>query len=192
MNQSSHDTIWALFIEGERSAYTSLFKFYYPKLYGYGLKISANTTLTEDCLQDFFVHLYENKNSMGKIKSVDAYLFVSFRRALLKVMNKEKTFTDFENHQPSAYQFAFSAEELAIQKEYTSLTKTVVASILNELSNREREVVYLKYYSNLKTKDIADVMDISYQSVLNTLQKAFAKLRKRSEDEVIKSVLKKV
>ena len=43
----------------------------------------------------------------------------------------------------------------------------------------------------MTTKDIAEVMDMNYQSVLNVLQKALSKLRLASENQQIKSILKK-
>ena len=43
----------------------------------------------------------------------------------------------------------------------------------------------------MNSSDIAEVMDMNYQSVLNTLQKALTKLRLSSENQQIKSILKK-
>ena len=86
--------------------------------------------------------------------------------------------------------FEFSPEEIAIEQEFTLLRTAGISEILNKLSIREREAIYLKYYSELKVSEIAEVMGISYQSVLNTLQKAFTKLRKDLESEVIMNVLR--
>ena len=86
--------------------------------------------------------------------------------------------------------FEFSSEELKIKQEFTAIRLALLTKLLNALSLREKEVVYLKYYSGLKTTEIAEVMEISYQSVLNTLQKAFVKLRKNIENLTISEVLK--
>tara|TARA_R110002051_G_scaffold227671_2_gene289947 strand:- start:10933 stop:11508 length:576 start_codon:yes stop_codon:yes gene_type:complete len=190
MNISPEKSTWFLFVQGDLNVFSSLFKGYYPILHNYGLKISENVSLTEDCLQDFFLYLYENRENLGEVNNVKSYLFVSFRRAIFKKLKKERIFTDFEEDFEFSKNFEFSPEEIAIQKEFTSLQKSTIAFILNDLSVREKEVVYLKYYSNLKTNEISDVMGISYQSVLNTLQKAFVKLRSTAEKELILAVLK--
>lgn len=190
MNISPEKSTWFLFIQGDINVFSSIFKGYYPKLRNYGIKITGNTALTEDCLQDFFLYLYENRENLGEVNNVKAYLFISFRRAIFKKLKKEKSYIDFDENFESFINFEFSPEELAIQKEFTSIKKTTLSSILNNLSPREKEVVYLKYYSNLATKEIAEVMNITYQSVLNTLQKAFVKLRVNTEKEVIQSILK--
>lgn len=190
MDTTTQKTVWHLFIEGDLNAFSTLFKEYYATLHNYGIKISGNSSLTEDCLQDFFVYLYENKGSIGKVNSINAYLFVSFRRAILKTIGKERMFTDYDSESGTVGKFEFSIEELIVEQEFIGLKKSVVILLLNELSPREREVIYLKYYSNIRTKDIADIMNITSQSVLNTLQKAFHKLRKVSENHKIKQVLK--
>ncbi len=190
MDITPEKSIWYFFVKGDVNAFSTLFKGYYPMLYNYGLKISNNVSLTEDCLQDFFIYLYENKQNLGGVNNVGSYLFVSFRRAILKRLKKERLFTDYDELTADVSKFEFSVEEIAIQQELTSMKRTALASLLNSLSLREKEAVYLKYYSNLKTVQITTVMGISYQSVLNTLQKAFVKLRKSSESEAVMEMLK--
>ncbi|MEO9893334.1 sigma-70 family RNA polymerase sigma factor [Aurantibacter sp.] len=186
MESSTDKSIWLLFIAGDINAFATLFKLYYSPLHNYGLKISNNTVLTEDCLQSFFVYLYENRLKLGNVNHVKSYLFVSFRRALLKILKREKKFTSYEQIFENSKSFEFSIEELLIQQEFTKIKTTTLTKLLNSLTVREREAVYLKYYSNLKINEIAEVMSISYQSVLNTLQKAFTKLRNLVESHEIK------
>ncbi len=109
---------------------------------------------------------------------------------MFKAIKKERVFTDFDEYVDSLSRFEFSVEEIAIEQEFMAIQTKMVAKILNNLSKREREVIYLKYYSGLRTKEISEVMDISYQSVLNTLQKAFVKLRKTVESEAIRNILR--
>ncbi|VAW13473.1 hypothetical protein MNBD_BACTEROID03-1679 [hydrothermal vent metagenome] len=190
MDLTPEKSIWYFFVRGDVNAFSTLFKGYYSVLYDYGLKISGNPSLTEDCLQDFFVYLYDRREGIGEVNNIRSYLFVSFRRSLFKKLKKERKFTDYDELFESISKFEFSAEEIAIKQELTSMKTNALANLLNKLSVREREAVYLKYYSDLKTDQIARVMGISYQSVLNTLQKAFLKLRKVSESEAILQVLR--
>lgn len=191
MFKNSEETLWCLFLEGDTNAFSSLFKMYYSPLYSYGLKISRNTAITEDCLQNFFIYLFENRKGIGNVSNIKAYLFVSYRRALLSYLKKERNFIDFDEKSTPNLNFEFSPEELTIKQEFTSAQRNTIVTILNNLSPREREVIYLKYYSVITTPEISKIMNISYQSVLNTLQKAFSKLRKTIENEMLSEVLKK-
>jgi RNA polymerase sigma factor (sigma-70 family) len=191
MSLNNEEIIWSLFLQGDTNAFSLLFKKYYSPLYNYGLKLCSNSCITEDCLQGFFVYLHENRKTIGDVKNVKAYLFISFRRALFTVLKKERNFTDFNYEKHNSNSFAFSPEELKINQEITFAQTSSITLILNTLSPREREVIYLKYYGELSMSDISTTMDISYQSVLNTLQKAFSKIRKTIENNMLSAILKK-
>ena len=190
MNDSSEKSIWHLFVEGDVNAFSTLFKTYYSQLHNYGLKISGNATITEDCLQTFFVYLYDNRKNIGDIIHIRSYLFVSFRRALLKYLKKERKFTSYDDVFENSGVFEFSTEELIIEQELFEIKVQTLKQLLNSLSTRERESIYLKYYTGLSTKEISEVMNISYQSVLNTLQKAFTKLKVNSKSSEIKQAFR--
>ena len=63
-------------------------------------------------------------------------------------------------------------------KDYGKELKTSIQSSLAELSPRQREILYLKYYNNLDYIQISEVLEINYQSVINHVYKAIKKLRK--------------
>jgi RNA polymerase sigma factor (sigma-70 family) len=191
MSNNKEEVLWHLFLEGNTNAFSAIFKSYYSPLHNYGLKICRNSQITEDCLQSFFIYLYEHRQSIKEVKSVKSYIFISFRRALLVHLKKERNYTDIEHTKFNIMNFEFSPEELKINQEFTSAKKETITKILNTLPPREREVIYLKYYSQLSTSDISTTMNISYQSVLNTLQKAFSKLRKNIENSMLSDILKK-
>jgi RNA polymerase sigma factor (sigma-70 family) len=57
---------------------------------------------------------------------------------------------------------------------------------LNSLGERQKEIVYLRYYSGLNSKEIAEMLGVSNQTVRNTLCTALVKIRKDFEDEIPK------
>ena len=62
------------------------------------------------------------------------------------------------------------------EEEYLSL-QSKIAELLNQLPKRQKEVIYLHYFEDLDYSQIAEIMAINYQSVLNLTQKALQKLR---------------
>ena len=90
MDNSSDITLWHLFIQGDKNAFSILFKNYYPRLLNYGIKISKNADLSEECVQDFFFNLYRTRKKLSPAICIQSYLFVSFRRAILKKNKKGK------------------------------------------------------------------------------------------------------
>ena len=63
------------------------------------------------------------------------------------------------------------------KQETERFNKTNLPKILNGLPKRQKEAIYLKYYSGLKAKEIAKIMNINYQSVINLLFKAIKSLK---------------
>ena len=184
-------SVWEFFIRGDKEAFATLFKTYYTVFHAYGLKISGNKELTEDCLQEFFVYLFQNRKNLNKVTSINSYLFISFRRAVFKAIEKQRKRGYNTIEVDVIVGFKLSPEELLIKKTSTTERNSLLVKIINSLSEREREVIYLKYYNELKTPEIAEVMNISYQSVQNTLQKAFAKFRKKKLQNAISEILNK-
>lgn len=182
--------IWLAFKAGDRKALGQIFECYYPLLHHYGRKMCQNSTLTEDVLQDFFLYLYEHRQSLKDLDSLKAYLFASFRRRLLrhlKRIEKERHTPLHEVTHASCF-VAFSKEELLIEAETSAIRHNLLIDSLNQLPQRQREVLYLRYYNQMSLEEISTVMEISKQGAANTLYKAFKFLRKNANIVKIKDL----
>jgi RNA polymerase sigma factor (sigma-70 family) len=71
----------------------------------------------------------------------------------------------------------FTAEEVITNQETAIFKNENLSLLLNKLPNRQKEAIYLKYYSGLKATEISEIMGINYQSVVNTLHKAIKSLK---------------
>ena len=174
----SEREIWQALKKGDRQALEFIFKTYYQPLHHYGLKICPNDTLIKDLLQDFFLYLYDHRKNLSDLDNIRPYLFASFRRRLLRHL---KTDSSKQNSLKAAFSdknyIQFSEEELLIANEEAAIHKSTLIQMLAKLPARQREVIYLRYYNDMNLKEIAGVMSISYQAVVNTTYKAFKTLR---------------
>lgn len=71
----------------------------------------------------------------------------------------------------------FSPEEIVVRNEETLKLQNKISELLNGLPKRQKEVIYLHYFEDMDYTQIAAIMGINYQSVLNLTQKAMHKLR---------------
>ena len=177
MNKLTDKFIWKSLKEGDLNAFSVLFESYYPQLHSYGLKISSDIALTEDTLQDFFLYVYEHRENLSDLETIAPYLFTSYKRFLIKVMQKnaKRQQTDFSNEVIVDVQF--TPEEVITNQETEKFKKGNLTKLLNKLPSRQKEAIYLKYYSGLKATEISEIMGINYQSVVNTLHKAIKSLK---------------
>lgn len=177
MEKLTDKFIWKSLKEGDLKAFSVLFETYYPLLHNYGLKISKNTTVTEDSLQDFFLYIYEKRENLSDLDTIAPYLFTAYKRFLINVIKKNNKvkYTDFSNE--IIADINFTTEELITNKETENFRNKNISTLLNKLPKRQKEAIYLKYYSGLKATEISEVMNINYQSVVNTLHKAIKNLK---------------
>lgn len=169
--------VWKSLKEGDINAFSILFEHFYPKLHNYGLKISKNITITEDTLQDFFLYIYEHRENLSDLDNIAPYLFISYKRSLFNALKKSgkhsKTNFAFEK----IIDVEFTAEEVITNQENAHFRNRNLSKLINKLPKRQKEAIYLKYYSGLKSKEIAEIMNINYQSIINLLHKALKNLK---------------
>lgn len=151
-------------------AYNEILNLHYASFYEYGLRMfgSSSTELVEDTIQDFFVEIWTSRERLGEAKSIKAYLLSSFKRRLIKEKEKAKKFvanSDLsENYE---FEVQFSVERKIIESETTSVNSKKLKILLNQLSGRQKEAIFLRFYQKMDYSDIAEVMKINNHSVVN-------------------------
>lgn len=181
-SSGSHDPAdhyWKGMLAGSRDSFRDLIKHFYNDLFRYGLKISSNKEITRDEIQELFLHLWLNRERLGKVRSIKAYLLVSFRRRLLHTLQRESKTGEFTGEGDNWCEFSDSHEELTIDKESHREKRIFLRTELSKLPARNREIIFLFYYQGLNANEIALVMDLKIQSVYNLLHETLKKLRNR-------------
>ena len=181
--------LWKSFKKGDKLALDVIFKRHYSALHRYGVKLTNNVTLTEDCLQDFFLYIYEHRQNLKDLDAIKPYLFKAFRNRLLKYLKANTDLVSINTIEKDGLPMSFSIEELMIQRESKQLRRKQIVALLNRLTDKQKELIYLKYYNNLSISDISEIVGISYQGVLNGLSKCMKKLKKLYADTYILSLI---
>lgn len=175
MNQD----FWDLIKMGNETAYAELYDNYADQLYSYGMKIIPNEALVSEAIQCLFVNIYERRYFLNRPVSIKAYLFSSLKRMLIradKQNNHSIPFSDIENLHLE-FKLEIDVETALIRKQYEERFVYYIQSLLNSLSPRQRECIYLKYYKNHSNDEIANILEISNQAVRNLVYKALCKMR---------------
>ncbi|MGB8190359.1 MAG: sigma-70 family RNA polymerase sigma factor [Chitinophagaceae bacterium] len=177
MHSKEYDiTLWESFLSGDAEAFGRLFKNNYPHLFQYGSKICGNQPLLEDTIQELFLEIWKNRNAVPTL-SVKAYLLKALKYKLLKEMarNNLTSYRD-EIGEDSAFDLSYEAL-LVARQENEEKTQKVIRS-LEQLSHRQKEIIYLKFYQNLSYEEVSAVMNINYQAARNLLYQAIKALKK--------------
>lgn len=159
--------------QGDVSALEELYQQYHPELYLYALKLTNSQDLAKDAIQDTFVAIWKYRSNLAKANSMRFYLLQALRNQCLKILKKRRRFLSLGQQSP---EMVIHPEELKL-KDTSQETKQKITQALYSLSNRQREIIYLKYYENLDYQEIAKLLSINYQSVVNHVHRAIVRLR---------------
>jgi len=163
-----------------------LMRKYYSDLYNYAARFTQDEALIKDCIQEVFISLWQRRQTIGVILSPKFYFLRAIKNKVLKSLDKAQR--QFGLHLlPEDYDFTheFSVERMIIAKQVTEENAARLNGLLAQLSKREKEVIYLKYYQYLDNGQVAELMNISRQSVYNLLHEAIRKLKELWHKEFV-------
>lgn len=176
-SHSEEKALWQSLRKGNDLAFSNLYQHFSNLLFNYGMHFCYNRELVKDCIQELFVTIWNKRESLSDIESVRYYLFKSFRNLMIQHINKDrKLYADMnENHE--SLDFDLSIEDEWVSKDYVKENTARIATALAKISNRQREIVVLKYFNDLSYSEIASLMSITPASAHNLLSKALQCLR---------------
>jgi len=175
LNTEKDTILWNQFRNGDEASFVTLFRNYYSNLYLYGCKISKDTSLVEDCIQELFIEMWRT-NGKAEIISIRAYLFKSFKfklvRAISKIGKMGKLIADQE-----VETFQLSHEIFLMNEQENKILVEKVQTALEQLSPRQKEIVYLKFYMDLSYEEVSEIMNINYQASRNLVYQSVKVLK---------------
>jgi RNA polymerase sigma factor (sigma-70 family) len=171
--------------QGDEAALASLMRMFYDNLFHYSSRFTKDKELIKDCIQEVFISLWQRRESIGGIMSPKYYLLRAIKNKTLKALHKnlsEITSSSFEEYE---FLYEFSIEKTIIERQISEEKARKLRTTLSLLSKRQQEIIYLKYYQYLDQGQIAELMNISRQSVYNLLHEAIQKLRSLWHEEFV-------
>jgi len=169
--------LWKQLKEGNKSALERIYSTYISSLLKYGRKFSRNDQVIEDCVQDLFIELWKNRAGLGMTDSIQRYLLVALRRKVIREMDKSKKRVSDTEPTELDFEVEIAVDQKLIALELSAERAAQVKAAMENLSKRQKEVIYLKYVSGLDYEDIGETMGLNYQSVRNLVSNALKKLK---------------
>lgn len=170
--------IWDAFRYGDENSFKVIFDQFYDHLYNYGHKFTTDDFIVEEALQDLFIKLWKNKNTIGETGSVKNYLYKAFRRVLLRKLDyapRLQLFAPADDNAPFRLELGHD-DGLASHERLDEIRKSL-AHALEKLSPRQREIIHLRYYEELEYEEIAAIMQLSVSSTYKLLYRAVDSLK---------------
>jgi RNA polymerase sigma factor (sigma-70 family) len=176
--------LWSRLKVGDEKAFSVLFEKYYGSLIRYGNSFSKHTEKVQDCVQDVFTDVWLYKHSLNDNANVKAYLLSSVRKRIARLQKRDYVFSKITSADTIEFLFDFSIEHQLIINESTADKVNQLNKLINLLPSRQKEALYLRYHQGLSVEQIAEMIDVNYQSANNLLHRALLNLRKEWNNNI--------
>ncbi|MEO6733466.1 MAG: RNA polymerase sigma-70 factor [Ferruginibacter sp.] len=163
---------------GDQSAFSTLYKFYYPFVSKFVLGYVMSPEIADDITQEIFIKIWENRNTLNEIRCFRAYLFVMVRNYTLNMLKatarKEAGMAEIIRH----YQeLRIDNSEEILSLEYQQFLDKTLAS----LPSRSREVFNLCRSQAKNYNEAGLELGISRNAVKNHMVYSMKVLKKSAE-----------
>ena len=177
-----HDdhTLVQLLQKGNVVAFDSLFEAYSPKLYGFALKYFRNEADAEELVQEVFVKVWENRQTIKSEYSFKSYLFTIALNQIRKHFKKKATSLRYlESLQNES---EFSKNQAILENDYESALHQINL-IIDQMPSRRREIFMKSKLEGKSSKEVAAELNISPGTVDNQVSEALLFIRSRMNIE---------
>jgi len=159
-------------------ALAKIMQSYYSDLFHWGMRLHTDREFVKDCLQEVFVNLWRTHESATAVDNIRSYLLVVVKTRILRELARNPHSIHASLTDDYAFSVEFAADVRLIDEENEVYQVRKLEHVINQLPQRQKELIYLRFYQNQTFEQIAEVMQLGRQSVYNLLQKSLSSLRK--------------
>jgi RNA polymerase sigma factor (sigma-70 family) len=167
--------IWEGIKGGDVNALKELYQLYHQDLFQYGKKMTKDEQLIEDALQETFISIWKYRHTAALPAVVKQYVIKAFRNQLL-LLFKERSAVIYTDESLD-FSLEISFDQKIIEGEEAGKLSAAINSALQQLTNRQREIIYYRFYENLSFDEIANLMNMQTRATYKLASRALAALR---------------
>jgi len=145
-------------------------------MFQYGIRFKDDPEFIKDCIQDVFFKLIQAGEKLSSTENIKFYLFRALKNVIYKEIDKNKK-TDIVEFSLLKFDSPFILEEELTEKENVSIKETALLKALSELSERQREIIYLRYECGMDYDQICEIMQLNNDSARKLVYRAIKSLR---------------
>jgi len=167
---------WARLKEGDPSTLGELYDCYVDKLFLAASAITNDRELVKDSLQEVFIEIWHYRETIGPIQYPQAYLTKVLRSILAKKL-KKKDMTVWFPLEETLAGLDGNHEDIIILSDADRELKARLSHAMEKLSVRQKLILKFHFYEGLTYEQIAQRLNMKYQSVNNLAFRTIRHLR---------------
>ncbi|MFB6456142.1 RNA polymerase sigma factor [Chitinophaga sp. Hz27] len=184
VNILDEQNLWTRFKSGDKPAFTQIYRGYTALLLQYGIRFCDDHEKLKDLIHDLFIELWNTRGQLSDTDNIRFYLCKSLKYKLIRANY------NYRNAAGKIHQYAqtleesgkeLTAEDRIIDAEISGSRTDILDKAIRRLSRRQQEIITLRFYMGLSNAEIADMMQMKYQSVSNLLYSALTRIKETLE-----------
>ncbi|MFO7869221.1 MAG: sigma-70 family RNA polymerase sigma factor [Bacteroidales bacterium] len=161
-NQSDEKKIVEEFLNGSVVAFEKLYVLYYSKMCSYAYSYLQSRDEAEDVVQNVFVKIWESRGSLS-ITHFQNYVIRAVKNACINQINITMSHT--EHHDKIKLQIAQTELQKTFVDSEDTISSQTIQKCIDELPQKTKEVIRLKYVQELSALEISNIMHTSKRTV---------------------------
>ena len=173
--------VWQAFKKlDDKKAFEHIYTENIDQLYNYGLKIFQDGHVVEDCIQELFINLWDQRKNLADTDNIHFYLMKALRWKIIKHIDKKhkKLKKIKDNFELLKGEVVLPYEDHLISDQLDMEKRRELRIALNKLPDRQREVIHLIFFRKMSYEEVSEIMFINLKSVYTLAWKALSNLKK--------------
>ena len=159
---------------GRESAYQLIFELHYQNLVVFANKYLGDLESSRDIVQEFFLYLYESRQSIYIQTSLKSYLYTAVKNRCLNQVKHEQVKEKHRNMRRS--EANVSDPDLEEIMDAVELEARVY-EIVSKLPEKCRQIYIMSRVDGKRNREIADELNLSIRTVETQISKALKSLK---------------
>lgn len=171
-------------LSGNTNSIDTLYRMHVNALFSYGLHLGFDRETCKDALHDVFCKLCADTALLASVGNEKLYLLRALRNRLLDLYRQKKEYTEFPPEAETdelPFTVQITIEDKLISSEEAEHIRSKVEKMLQTLTDRQREIIYLRYTQECEYEEIATLMNLTVHSCRKLVHKAISKLKLLTE-----------
>ena len=158
----------------DQQAFKELYLVYFDRLYKFALSILHSPEFAEEAVNDVFLNIWQKRHQLKAIENLRNYLFISTKNTAFNYLSK---FRKERNASLDDVLVRFEADELTPETAFfTTEVRNEIEQAINQLPPKTKLVFQMAKIEGLKYKEIAEILNISVNTIDNHIATAIKKL----------------
>ncbi len=172
-----YQNIWQKFVDGDVEALSSIYFEFFDILLNFGMKYSTDRSLVEDCIQNVFLDLLKNRQKQKPVSNIRFYLIKAIKNQLSYEKRKAKRLISVDNPGEADFRICYSAEKSFIASETDKMRTRFLKMVINDLTDHQKEALYLKFNCGFDYIQISELMQISVESTRTLIYRTLKSIK---------------